>query len=149
MGDTRKEQAWASGAAALVIAMGAGPVHAALVEVHVTGVARPRGHVRVELCTRHTFLTEDCPYGAAAPARVGETLVQIEAPPGEYAVQAFHDESDAGHVHQNLLGIPHERIGFSNDAPLGLMGPSFKSAAIIVREQVSRITLRLRRIAGN
>jgi hypothetical protein len=29
------------------------------------------------------------------------------------------------------------------------MGPSFKSAAIIVREQVSRITLRLRRIAGN
>jgi uncharacterized protein (DUF2141 family) len=122
---------------------------AAEVDIHVTGVAEPRGHVRVELCTRKTFLTEDCPYGAAAPATVGETVVQIDVPPGRYAVQAFHDETDCGKVHQNLLGIPHERIGFSNDAPLGLLGPRFEDAAVVIGAEARKITLRLRRLVGN
>jgi uncharacterized protein (DUF2141 family) len=138
----------AATAAGLAVSWAAG-VQAAQVEVRVTGVTDTRGHVRVELCTRKTFLTEDCPYGGAAPATVGETLVQLEAPPGEYAVQAFHDETDSGRIHQNLLGIPHERIGFSNDAPLGLRGPSFDTAAVFIGAQARRITLRLRHLLGN
>jgi uncharacterized protein (DUF2141 family) len=138
----------ADAAAGLAVAWAAG-VQAAQVEVHVTGVTDTRGHVRVELCTRKTFLTESCPYGGASPAMVGETLVEVEAPPGEYAVQAFHDETDTGRVHQNLLGIPHERIGFSNDAPLGLRGPSFDAAAVFIGEEARRITLRLRHLFGN
>jgi uncharacterized protein (DUF2141 family) len=138
----------AGSAAGLVVAW-AGWIHAAQVEIRVTGVTDTRGHVRVELCTRKTFLTDFCPYGGASPAIVGETLVEVEAPPGEYAVQAFHDETDSGRVHQNILGIPHERIGFSNDAPLGLRGPSFDAAAVFIGAEARRLTLRLRRLFGN
>jgi len=120
---------------------------AAQVDVHVTGVANPRGHVRVELCTRQTFLTDACPYSAAAPATVGDTVVQLsEVPPGEYAIQAFDDDLDAGHVHQNILGIPRERVGFSNDAPLHVQGPSFSEAAFKVGEGAREVTLRLRKV---
>jgi uncharacterized protein (DUF2141 family) len=74
-------------------------------------------------------------------------MVEIaQVPPGEYAVQAFHDVTDAGRVHQNLLGIPREPIGFSNDAPVRLKGPRFEDAAFIVGQDVRRITLRLRRL---
>jgi uncharacterized protein (DUF2141 family) len=121
---------------------------ATLVEVAVTGVGQARGHVRVELCTRETFLTSDCPYTGQAPAMVGSTVVTVEAPPGEYAVQAFHDDTDQGVIHRNLLGLPRERIGFSNDAPLHVRGPRFKDAAISVGAEVARITLRLRHLFG-
>jgi uncharacterized protein (DUF2141 family) len=125
---------------------------AALVEIAVTGVAEARGHVHVELCTRDTFLKETCPFQGSAPANVGATLVRIAGvPPGEYAAQAFHDESDAGVVHQNALGIPSEAIGFSNDAPIHVLrrGPIFTEAAFQVEHGVERITLKLRRLLGS
>ena len=123
------------------------PARAGLVQVDVTGIAEAKGHVRVSLCTRNTFLTEACPYQADAPATLGSTVVTIaEVPPGEYAVQAFHDETDQGVVHQNFLGIPRERIGFSNDAPVRLRGPRFLDAAFQVGPQINRITLKVRHI---
>lgn len=119
------------------------------VEIAVTGVAAARGHVRVELCTRTTFLTKTCPYQGVATATVGSTVVKIaEVPPGEYAVQAFQDETDQGVVHQNLLGIPKERIGFSNDAPLHAKGPRFADAAFTVGKHMQHVTLRLRKLFG-
>ena len=121
--------------------------HAATVQIEVTGVTQARGHVRVELCTRDTFLTDGCPYQGQAPAVVGATLVTVaDVPPGEYAVQAFHDVTDQGVVHQNVLGIPKESIGFSNDAPLRLRGPRFLDAAFLVGKEARSITLRLRRL---
>jgi uncharacterized protein (DUF2141 family) len=138
-----------SAAGVLALLAPAAPAGGAVVEVAVTGVAQARGHVRVELCTQHTFLTEDCPYQGAAAAKVGATVVRIaEVPPGVYAAQAFHDETDQGVVHQNLLGIPRERVGFSNDAPVRVRGPRFKDAAFLVGDEVQRITFRLRRLFG-
>ncbi len=125
------------------------PARAALVEIAVTGVTEARGHVRVELCTKDTFLTSSCPYQGEAPATVGATVVKIAmVPPGRYAAQVFHDETDQGVVHQNLLGIPREKIGFSNDAPVHLLGPRFREAAFSVGSELQRITLKVGRLLG-
>jgi uncharacterized protein (DUF2141 family) len=136
------------GAAALAASLFAGAAHATMIDIHITGVEDDRGLVRVELCTKQTFLTGACPYSAAAPATAGETVVQVQAPPGEYAIQAYHDDTDSGHVHQNFLGIPKERIGFSNDAPLRLHGPRWDDAAIEVGTGLQSVTLRLRHLIG-
>ena len=138
----------AGAALALVGAMlAAGAAHASVVEIAVTGIVEARGHVRVQLCTKDTFLKPSCPYEGSAPATVGATLVKIDSvEPGEYAVQAFHDESDQGVVHQNFFGVPRERIGFSNDAPVRLRGPRFKEAAFSVGHEMARITLRVRHL---
>jgi uncharacterized protein (DUF2141 family) len=134
-------------AAVLAFLLAANPTRAALVQINVTGVADARGHVRVELCTKDTFLTTACPYRGDAPASVGSTLVTVEnVPPGQYAAQVFHDETDEGVVHQNLLGIPREKIGFSNDAPLHFRGPLFKDAAFKVGDEIQRVTLKLRKL---
>jgi uncharacterized protein (DUF2141 family) len=134
--------------------MGAGtwatPAMAAMIEISVTGVHDARGHVRVDVCTRDTFLKGSCPYSGEAVATPGETLVTVaDVPPGRYAVQAFQDETDQGVVHQNVLGIPKEAIGFSNNAPLRLRGPRFSDAAFSVGHNVERITLKLRRLFGS
>lgn len=134
--------------AVLAACLVAGAAHATKIAIHVTGVEDDRGHVRVELCTKQTFLTGACPYSAAAPATAGETVVEVQAPPGEYAIQAYHDDTDTGRVHLNFLGIPKERIGFSNDAPLRLHGPRWDDAAIDVGTDPRSVSLRLRHVIG-
>jgi uncharacterized protein (DUF2141 family) len=114
--------------------------------VRVENVRSSEGHVRVELCTSDTFLTDNCIFGGEAAAHEGETVVTLtDVPPGVYAVQAFHDANDDHKVNRGAFGIPREDIGFSHDAPLGLHGPKFTKAAFshIADDQV--VTLRLRR----
>lgn len=133
-------------AAAVLMSAFAAPAWGAIVEVAVSGVEAARGHVRVQLCTRDTFLKPNCPYVGAAPAEVGSTVVEVsDVAPGEYAVQAFQDENDSGRLERNLLGVPKEGVGFSNDAPIGVHGPKFQDAAFTVEKGVERISLKLRR----
>jgi uncharacterized protein (DUF2141 family) len=137
--------AWAFGLAIVT----AWPARAADVDVTVAGVNGAAGHVRVALCTRSTFLKPDCPYSASAPAREGETIVTVTGvEPGEYAAEAFYDDTDAGVVHQDRLGVPREGVGFSRDAPLHLTGPKFGDAAFPVEQGRAAIRLKLRYLSA-
>ena len=49
--------------------------------------------------------------------------------PGTYAVSVFHDENSNGKLDTNLLGIPREGVGASNDAKGHLGPPKFDAAA--------------------
>jgi len=135
--------------AASALAVSASLAQAGVVEIAVTGIVQARGHVRVQLCTKDTFLKPTCPYEASAPATVGETVVKVNnVEPGEYAATAFHDDTDQGVVHQNFLKIPRERIGFSNDVPVHFHAPHFKDAAFFVGHELQRITFKVRHIMG-
>lgn len=51
--------------------------------------------------------------------------------PGDYAVRLFHDENGNKQMDSNVLGIPTESYGFSNNA--GSFGPaSFDDAKVTV-----------------
>lgn len=51
---------------------------------------------------------------------------------GEYAISLFHDENSNGELDKNLMGIPKEPFGFSNDE-MGMFGPpSFNKCVIVV-----------------
>jgi uncharacterized protein (DUF2141 family) len=113
----------------------------------VVNVPSPKGHIRISVCTRDTFLHHSCAFEATAPAAVGETTVVLpDVPPGTYAAQVFQDEQDDGIVHRNFVGVPTEGIGFSNDAPLHLKGPTFKEAAFQVGQQTVELRVRLRNL---
>jgi uncharacterized protein (DUF2141 family) len=64
--------------------------------------------------------------------------------PGTYAVKVFHDINSNGKLDTSWIGWPQEPYGFSNDAPVNMGPPSFKLAAITVKEgaQTTRINLR-------
>ena len=46
-----------------------------------------------------------------------------DLPYGEYAIKLFHDENGNGKMDRNMLGIPSEDYGFSNNAS-GSFGPA-------------------------
>ncbi len=120
-------------------------LHASTLEVTVNGVRSAKGFVRAAVCSRATFLTENCEYFADARAVTGKTVLRVpNVAPGAYAVQVFHDDTGGGVIHQGLFGIPREGIGFSNDARLHLRGPKFDEAVVTASEGTTRIGLRLR-----
>jgi uncharacterized protein (DUF2141 family) len=118
---------------------------AADLEVTLEDVATSSGHVLVAVCTPETFLRRGCPYTGRAPAASGEAQVVVRGiDPGVYAVQAFHDQNDNLDLDRNILGLPKEGMGFSNDAPMRFGPPSFDDAAIEIGAAGAATRLRLR-----
>ena len=52
-----------------------------------------------------------------------------DIPPGTYAMAVIHDENMDGKLETNLLGIPTEGYGFSNDVEGKSGAPSFSAAS--------------------
>ncbi|MCU7693005.1 DUF2141 domain-containing protein [Haoranjiania flava] len=50
-----------------------------------------------------------------------------DLPDGEYAIAVMHDENADGRCNFNMLGIPKEGYGFSNNVRPKFAAPSFKS----------------------
>jgi uncharacterized protein (DUF2141 family) len=50
--------------------------------------------------------------------------------PGRYALRVFADENGNGKLDANLMGLPTERYGFSNDAKGNRGAPGFDAAAL-------------------
>ena len=61
---------------------------------------------------------------------------------GDYAIKLFHDENSNGELDTNLIGMPSEGYGFSNNA--GRYGPaSYEEAKFSITENTS-ISIKLR-----
>lgn len=111
----------------------------------VGNVRNAKGDVRVAVCSQATFLKEKCEYNGVVPAGAGEVVVRIDGvPAGTWAVQAYHDEDSNTEVTLNVLGLPVEGIGFSNDAAFRFGPPHWGDAAFQMLPAGGRIRLRLR-----
>jgi uncharacterized protein (DUF2141 family) len=116
--------------------------------VKVTDVRSGRGEVAVTLYPdiAKRFL-----------ARGGKLLrqrVKAQAPatsacfflpqPGFYAVAVYHDANADQDFNRNLMGLPSEGFGFSNDAPTPVGLPAFSAARFRVEAGQSTTAIRMR-----
>lgn len=58
-------------------------------------------------------------------------------PKGEYAVAIFHDKNADGICNTNLLGIPREAYGFSNNIKPVFSAPSFNDCKIALNSDMT------------
>ena len=126
----------------------ASPALAADIVINVTDVRSDAGQVLVALFsdeTKDAFPASEAAIRfAGAKASEGAVVVTMEdLPEGTYAISLFHDENDNGELDTNLMGIPTEGFGFSNDAR-GVMGPpEFDAAALDVSASGMTTTISL------
>ena len=73
------------------------------------------------------------------------TIVFKNLPAGSYAIAALHDENENGKMDTNMLGIPKEAYGASNDANNPFGPPKYKDARFEVNEDME-ITIQMRRV---
>ncbi|MBX3016492.1 MAG: DUF2141 domain-containing protein [Bdellovibrionaceae bacterium] len=123
--------------ALLATLMSAATVEAATLNLQINSIRNDRGSVLVSLYDRADGFPDD-PEAALhvrkVKARAGEmTIVFRDLAPGTYAVAFIHDENDNGKLDTNLIGIPKEGFGFSNDPRLRFGPPPFSASAFELR----------------
>ena len=77
------------------------------------------------------------------PAQQGSVMVQLQdVPPGKYAVALFHDTNGDAILNTNILHIPKEDYGVSNNIKNKFSAPDFKDA-VFVHDSLSTLTISL------
>jgi len=140
-------------AAALLLAtcagwLGAVPAQAADLTVVVTNISANAGNVMVGLFDSAAAFPKTVSKGVMAAAGGRDaagrvTLVLRDLTPGTYAVSAYHDLDANGQLNNNLMGLPTEPYGFSNNARGSFGPPSFQAASIALPEQGLSIELKV------
>ena len=106
-------------------------------KVTIHGIKEVKGKLQVGLEKE----AEDFDKGELSVAKYRGVIVEVtgetmsvefkDLPFGTYAIKSFHDTNADGKLNTNLVGIPKEDYGFSNNVR-GTMGPAkFKEAAFV------------------
>jgi uncharacterized protein (DUF2141 family) len=105
------------------------------IRVEVIGFPDTRGRCACALYNHaQGFPTDRKQVFRNAAGKIGADLKAVcdfeNVPTGTYAIALFHDAKLTGKMEKNLVGIPQEGYGFSNDAkPHTLSAPSFQECA--------------------
>jgi uncharacterized protein (DUF2141 family) len=68
--------------------------------------------------------------------------------PGDYSVSVYHDENANGKLDRNLMGMPTEGVGASNDATGKSGPPKFDDARFTHKSGQQTLTIHLRYLAA-
>jgi uncharacterized protein (DUF2141 family) len=115
--------------------------------VSVAGVVFGDGRVGCALHDR----AETFPAGSALRtlwrrAEPGGVICRfVDLPSGRYAVSVFHDANGNGRLDTNLIGIPTEAWGVTNNVRPAMRGPTFGEAQVEVGPRAVPVDVRLRR----
>lgn len=75
-----------------------------------------------------------------------EVSVKLKLEPGTYAISMFLDENRNGKLDKNVLGIPKELFGFSNNPSIMTGPPDYKDCEIEVKENGQSIDIKLKKM---
>ena len=110
----------------------------------VEGVEDPFGEIRIAVFDSENRYLDEPSYAEIVP--VSDTMIEWQIDDlayGQYAIAVYHDRNKNGKLDTNILGIPIENYGFSNNAR-GKFGPaSWGEAKFLVKDRsaVHRIKL--------
>lgn len=120
------------------------------ITVEITNLRNSKGAVLISL-----YNSANADHFTDDPAKyaVGKKKVTIrnnkayvtfsDLPLGKYAVAIMHDENDNNKMDFNIVRMPKEGYGFSNDAKVVLGPPSFEKAAFDLRENTKTISIKM------
>ena len=125
-----------------------GPPGGVTLYVNVQGLRSAKGLVAVTLYAdnRKKFLVKKGSiYVGRVDAHAPNTRVCMHLPAtGTYALAVYHDEDGNRHFKRNLVGMPIEGFGFSNNPPTLFGLPSFAKVRINVPKATTETTIKLR-----
>ena len=121
----------------------------ATLTVNVVGVNAATGKMEISLfkepkgfpdtaanAVRHEFVDID-------PKTVKATVVWADLAPGVYAVAVHHDENGNGKMDTNILGIPKEGHGASNNPAPKRRPPTFEEAQFTLAAPQQTVEVKL------
>jgi uncharacterized protein (DUF2141 family) len=135
-------------ATALLVVSAATP--AANLIVIVGNVQQDSGEVMAGLFFDHPAdFPKSITKGMSTPAKERDAQGRLritfsDLAPGNYAATVYHDINSDGKLTTNLMRIPSEPYGFSNNARGAFGPPSFKDAAFAIGEEDLTIEIQIK-----
>jgi len=113
--------------------------------VNIEGIKSAQGFVMVALYDNaQDFPGKKRVAGLKLTAEKGTVQGQFtDLAAGQYAIACYHDANGNGRLDKNVLGMPKESYGFSNNAKSSFGPPKFKDAAFEVKDNTT-ISIALR-----
>jgi uncharacterized protein (DUF2141 family) len=122
------------------------PAIAADLNISVVGLPNDTGSVQIALYDSAKTFMDDKHRTAALILKPKDKMVNVtlhDLPSGTYALAVFDDLNGNGVLDTNMIGIPVEPWGFSNDSVSAIGGqPSFEQAAFVVNEPGAKISVK-------
>ena len=109
-------------------------------EVHVHGLKKHQGHVRVALYDQEEYFLHFEHVFRAGSANAKAEIPKVvfdDLPQGTYAIALFHDANDNTKLDKNWLGIPKEKVAFSMAKMRAFGPPPFKDCAFEIKEDTA------------
>lgn len=119
--------------------------HAADMTIDVAGLKNANGKVMVAVFdSADHFLKQPLRTGTVDAQAGTVRMVLTGLPPGDYAISLFHDQNGNGKLDKNLVGMPIEPYGFSNDAAGAYGPPTFQQSVthLAAAGNVLKVSLR-------
>ena len=120
------------------------PVDFGSLIVRITGFASDEGECWFALDnSKEIYESEDSVFiGKIVPIINNEVIVKIDSLKyGNYAIRVFHDKNSNGELDSNLLGMPTEDYGFSNNASSWFGPPRWEKAKFLFNKKVMTIEI--------
>lgn len=106
--------------------------------ISFSGIMEGKGQILLKVLDQHGNLKAS----GSVSAQKDPTMYTLQLPAGKFAVQAFYDENSNHKLDKNLIGVPKEKYGFSNNAR-GIFGPPDLSAQLIDLPNDKSISIKL------
>lgn len=129
-----------------IVTLVALPATAADLIVRIDGVRTEQGQLLLSLVDSDAGWNNQAPPLVARQlaAQIGAVeLVFPDLAAGDYAVMVFHDENGNGKLDTNLVGMPVEGYGFSNN-PQVMRKPTWDESRFALAEDGQTVTIDLR-----
>ena len=115
--------------------------------IHVSNIKEAKGNIMIAVYeSDETFLGKNVQTGFIVPVtQKGDLEFPVkDLPTGNYAISVYHDKNENQTLDSNLLSIPTEPYGFSNNAKVLFGPPSFESSKVEIKsgKQVINIALK-------
>jgi uncharacterized protein (DUF2141 family) len=117
-------------------------------QIILTNISPAQGSVLVAVYDRSAYFMDDnkARFKQVYPVQqTGNLTIRVpNMSKGDYAVSCYHDQNSNQHLDKNLLGIPVEPYGFSNNARPKLRAPSWNEAKCLISGTAGQqLTIRL------
>ena len=120
------------------------------IKVTIPSLKESKGDIILNLYnSANTFLEDDKHFRKVSiPARSsGSTFTFTDIPKGNYAILAHWDINSNGKLESNLLGIPKEEVGFSNNVFGSFGPPEFDDASFTISDKTTELTIIIKKVS--
>lgn len=96
------------------------------INIEITNILNKNGDMKIGLYNKAEDFSKIDKFYKEVIIKISSKTIKYKftnIPNGTYAIAIFHDENQNGKIDKNILGMPQEGYGFSNN-----IRPSFRSA---------------------